>query len=85
MKIVCIVDSNPPGKVLWKKKGLSGIFNHHPDIDFSPVTRENAGVYTCTGENALGTSEPAEVELDVKCKLIQYVYLNYFFLGKFQR
>jgi len=64
----CVVDSNPPAAVTWRKEGLSGIFSPEKEIVFSPVTRHSAGLYSCTAENALGLSKPAFVELDVKCK-----------------
>ena len=64
----CIADSNPPSTVIWRKEGLSGIFSPDPEISISPVTRHNAGVYSCTAENPLGLSQTKFVELDIKCK-----------------
>ena len=66
----CISDSNPPSTILWRKEGLNGIFSPDEEINFSPVTRHTAGIYSCTAENALGMSKPAFVDLDVKCKFI---------------
>jgi len=62
----CVADSNPPATILWRKDGLDGIFSPDAEITFSPVTRHTAGLYSCTAENALGMSEPAFIELDVK-------------------
>eukprot|EP00095_Tigriopus_kingsejongensis_P003892 maker-scaffold597_size128559-snap-gene-0.8 protein:Tk03892 transcript:maker-scaffold597_size128559-snap-gene-0.8-mRNA-1 annotation:"hypothetical protein DAPPUDRAFT_54063" len=62
----CMADSNPPATVLWRKEGLNGIFSPDDEINFSPVTRHTAGLYSCTAENALGLSEPAFTQLDVK-------------------
>ena len=64
----CVSDSNPPATILWRKDGLDGIFSPDTEITFSPVTKHTAGLYSCTAENALGMSEPAFIELDVKCK-----------------
>ena len=61
-------DSNPPSAVVWRKEGLPGIFSADADINYSPVTRHTAGVFSCEAENALGRSKPAYVEIDVKCK-----------------
>ena len=67
----CIVDSNPPSTVTWRKEGLDGIFSDQEEIEFSPVTRYTAGLYSCTAENPLGLSKPAFIELDVKCKFLR--------------
>ncbi|TRY72567.1 hypothetical protein TCAL_06515 [Tigriopus californicus] len=62
----CMADSNPPSTILWRKEGLNGIFSPDEEINFSPVTRHTAGVYSCTAENPLGMSKLAFIELDVK-------------------
>ena len=64
----CIVDSNPPATITWRKEGLKEVFSPDKEIVFSPVTRHSAGLYSCSAENALGMSKPAYVDLDVKCK-----------------
>ena len=64
----CIAESNPPPKVWWHKEGVNGVFSPEEQIIISPVTRDSAGTYKCVAENALGLSEPAFVDLDVKCK-----------------
>ena len=64
----CLVDSNPPSSVIWRKEGMEAIFSKELEIVFSPVTRHTAGTYTCTAENALGMSKPAFIDIDVKCK-----------------
>ena len=64
----CMAESNPPAKVWWEKEGVNGIFSPDKEITISPVTRTTAGTYKCVAQNALGMSEPAFVELDVKCK-----------------
>ena len=70
MTLRCVVDSNPPAAILWRKEGLDGIFSPEQEIVFSPVTRHTAGLYSCSAENQLGMSKPDYVELDVKCKSI---------------
>lgn len=64
----CVSDSNPPATILWRKEGLSGVFTPDREINISPVTRHNAGLYSCTAENALGMSKAEFIELDVKCE-----------------
>ena len=64
----CIAESNPQPKIWWQKEGQDGIFSVEKEIHISPVTRHSAGTYRCVAENALGRSEPAFVDLDVKCK-----------------
>lgn len=78
----CIVDSNPPASITWRKEGLSGIFSPEKEIIFSPVTRHSAGLYSCTAENALGLSKPAFVELDVKCKCLLFFLIPFNFRAK---
>ena len=67
-----MADSNPPSTILWRKEGLNGIFSPDDEINFSPVSRHTAGLYSCTAENALGMSKPAFVELDVKCESLVF-------------
>jgi hypothetical protein len=64
----CIVDSNPPATITWRKEGLKEVFSPDKEIVFSPVTRHSAGLYSCVAQNPLGMSKPAYVDLDVKCK-----------------
>ena len=80
----CIVDSNPPATISWRKEGLKDVFSPDKEIVFSPVTRHSAGLYSCVAENALGLSKPAYVDLDVKCKLkAQYIILYIKTLSKY--
>ncbi len=72
----CIVDSNPPATITWRKEGLKEVFSPDKEIVFSPVTRHSAGLYSCSAENALGMSKPAYVDLDVKCKLELILYFS---------
>ena len=64
----CKAESNPQSKVVWYKENENGIFSVEKEIHISPVTRHSAGTYKCVAENSLGLSEPAFVDLDVKCK-----------------
>lgn len=67
----CMSESNPPAKVWWEKEGVNGVFSPDREITISPVTRSTAGTYKCVAQNALGMSEPAFVQLDVKCKCLK--------------
>jgi len=62
----CMAESNPPAKVWWEKEGVNGVFSPEREITISPVTRTTAGTYKCVAQNALGLSQPAFVQLDVK-------------------
>ena len=62
----CMSESNPPAKVWWEKEGVNGVFSPEREITISPVTRTTAGTYKCVAQNALGLSQPAFVQLDVK-------------------
>ena len=64
----CHAESNPASKVWWEKEGVNGVFSPDREITISPVTRNTAGTYKCVAQNPLGMSEPAFVQLDVKCK-----------------
>ena len=64
----CISESNPPAKVWWEKEGQNGILSPNEELTISPVMRSNAGLYKCVAQNGLGLSEPAFVDLNVKCK-----------------
>ena len=60
---------NLQSSVTWRKeKDNSIVMSSDSEIVFSPVTRRNAGLYSCVAENPLGLSKPAFVELDVKCE-----------------
>ena len=67
----CIAESNPQPKIVWYKESENGIFSVEKEIHISPVTRHSAGTYKCVAENSLGLSEPAFVDLDVKCKYLR--------------
>ena len=68
VSLECKAESNPLPKIVWYKEGHNGIFSIDKEIHISPVTRHSAGTYKCVAENTLGLSEPAFVDLDVKCK-----------------
>ena len=53
------------------------MFSAEKEIHISPVTRHSAGTYKCVAENTLGMSEPAFVDLDVKCKFENISVLNF--------
>ena len=60
----------------WQKEGINGIFNPDGEIVISPITRNSAGTYKCMAENALGLSEPAYVEINVKCKFLNFKFID---------
>lgn len=66
----CVTDANPPAAVVWRKSGRADIVSVEESLQFRPVTRKDSGTYTCQARNALGSSEPLTVNLDVKCRLL---------------
>ena len=61
----CSVEGDPTPYVQWSQGGL--VFPSGSSITFSPLSRENAGTYTCTAINIAG-SISQNVVLDVYCK-----------------
>lgn len=45
-------------------------------LELRPVGRRDAGLYTCTAQNSVGTSEPQSVQLDVKCMYFIMIYIE---------
>lgn len=43
-------------------------------LQFSPVLRQHAGLYTCQAKNKAGESQPVQIQLDVKCKYLLNLY-----------
>jgi hypothetical protein len=64
----CVTDANPPASVVWRRSGRTDIASLEESLQFRPVTRRDAGTYTCQARNNIGASEPITVTLDVKCE-----------------
>lgn len=45
------------------------------ELRFEPVTRHDAGLYSCKAANNVGESAPASYRLDVQCSYNHIVYL----------
>ena len=63
--MTCIATGDPTPFVQWSKGGVS--FPNGSSLTLSPVSRDDAGYYTCTASNAAG-SVIATVYLDVYCE-----------------
>ena len=70
VSLKCLVEANPPATVRWSRSSAGGTveLSEEQDITISPVTRNTAGLYTCTARNEVGLSEPATLEVEVQCK-----------------
>ncbi|XP_025835000.1 peroxidasin isoform X1 [Agrilus planipennis] len=64
--IRCQVNANPRANVVWKKEGLSQPVSLQELLKFSPVTRQNSGLYTCHARNAAGEAPPLRFNLSIK-------------------
>lgn len=64
----CEADANPPATVVWRKKGLMGVYGPHAVIEISPVSITQHGTLTCEASNAIGQSEVASIDLNILCK-----------------
>lgn len=68
ISLKCIADSNPPSNVMWRVAGDQNVFSFHDTVQFTPANRKNSASYTCEARNAVGVSDPIEVNIDVKCE-----------------
>ncbi|CAD7092261.1 unnamed protein product [Hermetia illucens] len=62
----CEADANPPASIVWRRSGRSEIASLQESLQLRPVSRGDAGLYTCQAQNTVGTSEQLSVEVDVK-------------------
>ncbi|KAF5289667.1 hypothetical protein FQR65_LT11784 [Abscondita terminalis] len=62
----CMVNSNPRASVTWRREGQSVAASFQELLQFSPVVRQHAGLYTCHARNQAGESPPLRFHLDVK-------------------
>lgn len=72
----CVVNGNPRASVTWRREGQSVAASFQELLQFSPVVRQHAGLYTCHARNPAGESPPLRFHLDVKCK---FFFLRFFF------
>ncbi|GJQ79308.1 hypothetical protein Trydic_g16175 [Trypoxylus dichotomus] len=66
--IRCVVNANPKANVVWRRQGQNQAASLQEFLQFTPILRQHAGYYICQAKNRAGESQPAIVQLDVKCK-----------------
>lgn len=64
----CEADANPQASIVWRRAGRSEIASLQEALQLRPISRRDAGLYTCQAQNSVGTSETLSVQIDVKCK-----------------
>jgi len=64
VKLSCAVDSNPPSTLEWRRGDV--VVSQDPELTISPVTRDTAGIYSCTAQNTLGMSQPDQIQIHVQ-------------------
>lgn len=64
----CEADANPRAGIVWRRVGRSDVVGLQETLQLRPVGRRDAGLYTCQGQNSVGSSEQLSVQVDVKCK-----------------
>ena len=62
----CSVDSNPPATLEWRRR--DAVISQDSVLTISPVTRETAGLYSCSAQNERGMSQPGQIQIHVQCK-----------------
>ena len=66
--LTCMSQSNPPGRIMWYKKGDSGTPQFKEQLVFDPISKQQAGDYVCAAENSVGRSREAVTTVEVLCK-----------------
>ncbi|XP_063709478.1 hemicentin-2 isoform X2 [Culicoides brevitarsis] len=62
----CEADANPPASIVWRRAGRSEIASLQESLNLRPISRRDAGLYTCQAQNSVGSSETLSVQIDVK-------------------
>ena len=70
VSLTCISESNPPAQVMWSKVEENSSPQYKEMLEFTPVTRKQAGTYICQAENSVGRSDEERADVDILCKLI---------------
>lgn len=67
--VKCNTTGNPSPHVKWQKVGANQTYVMHGQevLNFTIVTKQQAGTYLCEAENSLGTASTS-IELTVQCK-----------------
>lgn len=68
----CQADANPPANIEWRRAGRSEVASLQESLQLRPVSRRDAGLYTCQAQNSVGSSEILSVQLDIKCEIDLY-------------
>ncbi|GLG92414.1 Irregular chiasm C-roughest protein, partial [Gryllus bimaculatus] len=72
VELRCAADANPPAKVMWRRAGRPEVAAVDEVLAFRPLARAHSGAYSCQAHNALGSSQPLSVDIDVKYILVGY-------------
>lgn len=67
-----VIAANPNTSLqwIWYKTNSSSILEENTYIIYE-ITRKESGSYGCAANNSVGTSETAEIVVDVQCKYCQ--------------
>ena len=68
VSLTCTSESNPPARISWSKVGEESSQQYAEVLKFAPVTRKDAGTYTCLAENTVGKSAEEHADVDVLCR-----------------
>ncbi|XP_078699958.1 kin of IRRE-like protein 1 isoform X1 [Branchiostoma floridae x Branchiostoma belcheri] len=68
VNLTCVVDSNPPAVVTWRKLGGTlnqGVNDRGQTLSLPKVSRHDSGIYQCTADNEIPPPGLGTVSLDV--------------------
>ncbi|XP_078334163.1 neural cell adhesion molecule 1-like isoform X2 [Crassostrea virginica] len=70
--LVCtVIDANTNTSIKWtwiKANSPNTVLHNGPNYTIPNIQRERSGSYSCIASNAVGTSEPATIQVDVQYK-----------------